>query len=596
VVDGGIYFVRFGGASVGLNCAEGRFGSSVEVRFSCRGAHRRISRQPAQLSATSASSTFYPQPSVRVPFAVTRALAFLVLLGAAAPTAPLAQQTENGRATSVWGTDGALQPLVPVPGALLDAPVSRTEYQLGPGDVLDLAMFGEVNQLSRIAVTPEGTLVIPTVGVVGVLGLNLDQAQTRVREQVLRYYRNVGIHLTLSQIRQFKVFVVGDVPQPGVHIASAATRVSEVIPEDSARRVLPRNVLLRRATGESVQVDLIRFRQLGDLTANPTLREGDALVVPAVDETVQVFGHVAFPGMYEHRRGETLAELLIIANGGRGFPASAADSVRLSRAVSRDQQQIHVLSQAEALGASGAGFIVQPFDAVYVAGIANFREHHAATVTGQVAFPGTYPIRPDTTTVRDLVGIAGGFTQEASLTGAALRRQRQPASERLLRQLNSVPPELLSSAERRILQAGSQGDETNVVIDFQRLFAGGQDAYNQVLRAGDTLSVPRHRDEIVILGAVLQPGIVQHISGYRAVDFVVLAGGFARNADRDETVVVKASTGNRVSAFEVRAIEPGDMIIVPYRERRDYLRTLQTTSTVVTTVTGLVLTFLAFVR
>lgn len=494
------------------------------------------------------------------------------------------------------GSAGTIDPLLGTGPTLLDAPISRREYLLGPGDVVDLSIVGEINQMYHLMVTPEGTLVIPSVGVANVLGLNLDQAQARVRDMVLRYFQNIGIHLTLARIRQFKVFVLGDVERPGVHIASAATRVSEVIPADTLRQILPRNILLRRNSGDTIRVDLVRFRQLGDVSANPTLREGDALLIPTVDETVRVFGRVAYPGIYEYRRRETVADLLAVANGGGSFPAGAADSVRLSRIEGRDQQRTYVLSQAEALGAVGRGMVLQPFDALYVPSVSDYKRQHTATIVGQVANPGTYPVHPDSTTVRDLVRLAGGFVPDASLTGATLRRQRQPASEQMLRQLRSVPPELLSSAERRILQASAGEDETNVVIDFEKLFGDGEDAFNQVVRVGDTLSVPRRRDEITIVGAVLQPGVVQHVPGYRAGDFVRLAGGFSRKADRGDAVVVKAGSGTRVNAREARSIDPGDMIVVPFKERRNYLQALQTTSAVVTTVSGLVLTVLALIR
>lgn len=508
-----------------------------------------------------------------------------------------AQQSTSSPRSSSFSVPRELDAAGTAP-LLLDAPIGRTEYLLGPGDVIDLSIFGELNVLHRLPVTPEGTVVIPTVGVVDVLDLNLDQAQTRVSAAVLRYFRNVGIHLTISQIRSFKVFVVGDVPLPGVRIASAATRVSEVLPfePDSLREVLPRNVLLRRASGEAITVDLVRFRQTGDLSANPTLREGDALVVPMVDRTVRVYGRVSFPGVYEHRSGESLAQLLGIANGGGGFPVDASDSIRVSRAVDRSRQQVYSFTQAEAAGDRGQGFVLEPFDAVYVPEISDYRRQHSATVEGQVLYPGTYPIQPDTTTVRDLVAMAGGFAPDASLTSASLRRQPQGDNGRRLRQLQNVPPELLTSQERRVLQAGTQGNDTHVVIDFQRLFVQGEDAYNQVLRGGDTLSVPRRQEEVAILGAVLQPGLVQHVPGQNVRHFVQLAGGYSRKADRGDVVVIKAGSGSRIDAGEVRSVDPGDAIVVPFKERRDYLRALQTTSTVVTTVTGLVLTFLAFVR
>jgi polysaccharide biosynthesis/export protein len=526
---------------------------------------------------------------------------FLLLIGLFLGTGagvPAAQQVPGPGPGLRNGVPGNLSDMVGGAANLLDAPVSRTEYVIGPGDGVTLSMFGEINALHQLAVTPEGTVVIPGVGVVDVLGLNMDQAQARVREQVLRYYRNIGIHLTLSRIRQFRVYVVGDVMAPGAQIASATTRVSEVVPAvlDTARAVLPRNIVLRRASGESLSVDLVRFRQTGDFGANPMLREGDALIVPAVDRTVHIHGRVAFPGRYEHRPGETLAELLTIANGGGSFPADASDTIRLSRVMERNGQEVHAFSRSDALGGGGAAFIVEPFDALYIPAVSDFKQQHTATVTGQVRFPGTYPIRPEATTVRDLVALAGGFVEDASLTSASLRRKSAPGSENRLRQLQNVPAELLSSQERRVLQAGSRGGDNNVIINFERLFAEGEDAFNQVLRGGDSLSVPRQREEVTILGAVLQPGLVQHVPGADHNYFVRLAGGYGRNADRRDVVVIRAGSGSRINASDTRTIEPGDAIIVPYRERRDYLRALQTTNSVVMTTTGLVLTFLALFR
>jgi polysaccharide biosynthesis/export protein len=496
------------------------------------------------------------------------------------------------------GTAGSFSEIIDGPANLLDAPVSRTEYVLGPGDGVALSIFGEMNALHQLAVTPEGTVVIPAVGVVDVLGLNLDEAQARVREQVLRFYRNIGIHLTLARIRQFRVYVVGDVVTPGAQVVSATTRVSEVVPAvlDTARVVMPRNVVLRRASGESLVVDLVRFQQTGDFHANPTMRDGDALIVPAVDRTVQIHGRVGFPGLYEHRPNETLAELLAIANGGSSFPSDASDTIRVSRAVERNRQEVHLFSRSDALGPRGAAFVLHPFDALYVPAVSEFGQQRTATITGQVHFPGTYPIHPEVTTVRELVEMAGGFTPDASLVTATLRRRGKDAPADRMQQLRSVPPELLSSRERRVLQAASQGGDAQVAVDFQQLFIAGDDAFNHLIQDRDSLSVPRRQQEVAILGAVLRPGLVQHVPGQDVRQLIQLAGGYGRNADRGGTVVVKAGSGVRVDAEDVRSLDPGDAIVVPYRERFDYLRALQTTSTVVTTITGLVLTFLAFVR
>ncbi|HEX2188373.1 MAG TPA: SLBB domain-containing protein [Longimicrobiaceae bacterium] len=479
----------------------------------------------------------------------------------------------------------------PVMPSILDAPVSRTEYQLGPGDVLGISVVGAVSRMMTVPVTPEGTLVVPGFGVTRVLGRNLNQAESQVRELVSRLYRDVSVSVTLAQVRTFKVFVVGDVPQPGVRVATSATRVSEVLPEEGGHRVPRRNVLLRRSSGDTVMVDLLRFRQLGELASNPTLREGDALVVPTVDQTVEVRGRVSFPGTYEYRPGESLAELVRIANGGGDFPASSADTVRVTRFVDAQRREFHTFSRAEVVGEPGRRFILRPFDAVYVAWQANYKEQKTATVLGQVDRPGVYPVVPGETTVRELVDMAGGFTPDASLLEATLRRSRSQNAARI--DLARVPSELLNRTEQQIMQIRTQGDESRVVIDFPRLFVEGADAYNQTLQDGDTLSVPRRRSEVVVLGAVLQPGVVQHASAKDADYYIRLAGGYGRRADRDDILVLRGSWGTRLTAREARTIHPGDMVIVPFRERRNYLATLQTASAAITTVVGLVFTFRA---
>jgi protein involved in polysaccharide export with SLBB domain len=513
------------------------------------------------------------------------------IAGAQVPSAPL---------DSTGGASPSEPRIAPTSASpLLDAPVEADRYVLGPGDRLDISIFGALNRIVPVDVSPGGELVIPGIGVVRVGGLTLSEAEIRVRDAVLRLYQNVGVHLTLASVRQFKVFVIGDVPAPGVQIASAATRVSEVVPSVPTAKdslYLHRNILLRRGPTDSMSVDLVRFRLAGKLDSNPLLREGDVVVVPVVNDRVFVYGRVSFPGAFEFRRGETLAELLSVANGGGGLAPDAADTIRVSRSLGPQHQEQFSFTRAEALGARGAGFMLRPSDAIYVPRDNDREPPRFATVEGEVVRPGTYPIEPGVTTVRDLVGTAGGFQRDASLAEATLRRTDVTGDTTRLASLRSVPPELLSSRERRLLIASEQGGNQNVIIDFQRLFLQGADAYDQAIEPGDVLTIPKRHDDVTILGAVTQPGLVHYEPGRGLGYFVSLAGGYSRKADRGAVTVVHANAGTRLDAGEVTDLRPGDLVIVPYKEKRNYLQYLQTTSAVVTTITGLVLTFVALVR
>lgn len=475
---------------------------------------------------------------------------------------------------------------------LLDAAVSRTEYQLGPGDVITLTILGEVTRQHELRISPEGSIVIPVAGAVDVLGLTIADAERRVRTRLERYYRNIDVDLTLREVRRFKTYLLGQVENAGVREVSATTRVSELVGVATRDGVYRRAVRLRRSGGDSVEVDLARFHHTGDISANPRLREGDVLIVPSTDETVAVYGEVFFPGVYQYRR-ESLAEFLRVVNSGVDLPVQAADTVRVGRWNQAGERSVEVLSVSEALGAAGEAFTLRPFDAVYVPALEPADPHERVVVEGEVHRPGTYPIVPGVTTIRDIIQQAGGVTPRGAIGGGSLFREAFTASGAYLERLRDIPPELLSQRDRQILQASSFGDNDRVVVDFAKLFADGVDAYDQPLRTGDRLVIPERRNEILVIGAVARPGIVASRPQQRVSDVLALAGGLTRRADRGAVVVIKADSPVRLDAGEVRDLGPGDTVIVPYRERTPWREILQSTSAVVSTITGLYFTLRA---
>jgi polysaccharide biosynthesis/export protein len=405
------------------------------------------------------------------------------------------------------------------------------------------------------------------------------------------------VNLTLASVRMFKVFVVGNVAEPGIREASAVTRVSEIIPHANDDGIIHRNVVLRRADGTTLPVDLAIFLQVGDLAHNPVLREGDILHVPSIDQTVTIDGRVAFPGRYAFRAGETLAALLRLANGGGPFPSDAADTLRLLRFSQDPRGTVLTMPLSEVMATAAGAGTLEPFDALYIPRVLHFGRQTTALIEGEVERPGRYPIRPGLTTVRDLVAMAGGFTPDASLLDAELRREPVARSAAYDIPLETLPPELLTREDQRILQVTRTTSDRYVTVDFQRLFAEGEgDALDVPLLHGDVLRVPEKRSEIAVLGGVRRPGIVAHVPGASLDHFIGLVGGYSSRADRRNIVILKARSGTRLSPEDVTTLEPGDRIIVPFREPRTLLEHLQTVQGVVTTVAGVVLTVMAVER
>jgi polysaccharide biosynthesis/export protein len=308
-----------------------------------------------------------------------------------------------------------------------------------------------------------------------------------------------------------------------------------------------------------------------------------------VDRTVNVMGQVAYPGVYEYRSTDTLAELLRIANGGESFLADAADTLRLMRFSQDPRGSVLTLAISDASDGRGRQLQMEPFDAIFVPRVGRYRQATVAEIEGEVMRPGTYPIQPDVTTVRDLVEMAGGFTPEASLIDAVLQRERVDRPRDDVRPLEDVPPEFLTRNELRIIQVTGRADERTVVVDFRRLFDERTDVYDVPLQSGDRIHIPPHRAEVTVLGAVGRPGIVAFQPGMSVDDFVALAGGYNRRADRRSVVVLRAASGGQLDRREVGTLDPGDRVIVRFREPVTFMERTQMVAGVVSTLTGVVL-------
>jgi protein involved in polysaccharide export with SLBB domain len=529
-------------------------------------------------------------------------LASLVIAGAAhpcqaqAPAPAPAQSTPARPAQPAVDSRTAAAPVV-----LLDHPVSRSEYVLGPGDVLGISVFGEASVGSSllntsVTVSPEGTIVIPGIGVTQVLGLHLDQAEERVRALVARLYRAQEVRLTLEAVRSFRVIVSGDAETRGARATNAASRASELVSDTGRTGAWRRNVMLRRASGDSLRLDFASFALSGDLRRNPTLREGDELHVPVADQTVTLTGTFAFPGVYEFVPGESLAELVQLANGGQAFPANAADTIRISRSRDGARREVLPISVADATGARGRAFAIQPFDMLFSAERANFRAQAAAEVKGQVRFPGTYPVRAETTTVRELVALAGGLTTLASVENATL--QRQPVFRPIAtRELLTAPDSALSREDRQIKRIVSQSNgATYLAVDLAGVLRGEPSVADPLLEDGDVLTIPIRRDEVAVLGAVIRPGVTHYEAGLTVAQYVDRAGGFSSRADEGAAVVIRGGLGTRVPARDAKSLSPGDQIVVPYEVSRTRLESFQLYTGIFGSISSLIFAIYALTK
>ncbi|MCK5572412.1 MAG: polysaccharide biosynthesis/export family protein, partial [Bacteroidetes bacterium] len=232
------------------------------------------------------------------------------------------------------------------PGVALESVVNPDEYYVGPSDVFAVNIWVSPPLSYSLTVSPEGSLIVPSVGEVAVADISLAEAKERVVSEIRRKYRVGDVSVTLISPRPVVVMVTGSVRYPGLYTLSAMDRAHRAI-EQANKPVSPeprigfkealeemstRNVVLTHKDGTRSRVDIDKFFVTRDGRWNPFLREGDMVQVPRKDKArnfIAVYGEVNAPGRYEYVPGDSVTDLFLMAQGFTRY--ARTDSVLLSR-------------------------------------------------------------------------------------------------------------------------------------------------------------------------------------------------------------------------------------------------------------------------
>ncbi|MFE3871968.1 SLBB domain-containing protein [Flavobacterium sp. ZS1P70] len=216
------------------------------------------------------------------------------------------------------------------PNLKLATPVN---YVLGPGDELQISVYGVQEFNASVPVTMEGKVNIQYVGQIPVSGMTIEAATQKIKGAIARVYSTVGsgqsqVGISLSRIRTIRVTIIGS-KQPGNYsISSLATVYNALfLGGGPAKNGSYRNIELLRDNKVYRNVDIYRFLVNGDQSDNVGLKDNDVIRIPAYNQRVTVEGQVKRPGIFEMKKGETFADLLSFASGFNEFAYTASVNV-----------------------------------------------------------------------------------------------------------------------------------------------------------------------------------------------------------------------------------------------------------------------------
>lgn len=231
-----------------------------------------------------------------------------------------------------------------------------SDYVIGPQDVLLITVWDQPDLTGKFTVESDGSFTFPLVGRVKAGGMSLRELEAELTRRLAPdYLKNPQVSISVEQYRSQRIFVVGEVKNPGpVALTGDMTLIEAIARAGSATANASGEVLVVRAPagqnggapvlpGQEEATDVVRVDlkelQSGVFTGNVPLRDGDTIFVPRA-ETIYVFGQVRNPGAYPIQKGTTVLQALSLAGG--TTPRAALGRIRIRRMVDGKMTEIRV--------------------------------------------------------------------------------------------------------------------------------------------------------------------------------------------------------------------------------------------------------------
>lgn len=358
----------------------------------------------------------------------------------------------------------------------------------------------------------------------------------------------------------------------------------------SPHAVLHRKKADRTLEVISVDVDGILTGRVADIP----LQNEDVLFIPTKTEvqeqqTITIHGEVLYPGVYKYADNESLEDFILQAGGLK----QTASTVRVdvSRQISNPQAlapdsviaRTYSFSLRDGFVIDGApGFVLEPFDEVYVRKSPGTTVQQNVSIEGEVVFAGNYTLTSRRMRLSDIFKAAGGGTELAYIKGARLERRPTP-SERLRmeaaykmqqeQQRKNMIDLAVKTKNATIVQAVQENDKKTqekfqvpdsypVGIELDKAIANPGGDEDVLLREGDRIIVPQYNGTVKINGAVMYPNTVGYVEGKSVAYYIDQAGGFASDAKKSNTYILYMN-GMLAKVGHNAKVRPGCEIIVP---------------------------------
>jgi len=404
-------------------------------------------------------------------------------------------------------------------------------YILGPGDEVNIDIYGQSETYYETSVTPEGQIILENIGPISISGFSLDEATKVIRNRLSVFYTglkgsnpNTFLQVNLGNVRTIKVNLVGEVRLPGTFTLSAFSNVFNALYAAGGPNAngSMRKVNLIRNQKAIAEIDLYDFLIYGDPGVNVILQDQDIILVPPYLARVSMEGAVKRPKVFEVKDNETFADVLKFAGGftDRAFQ----EKVGVTRMTAKEKAVSDVYHDQFSM------FLVKGGDHYKVGEILD-RYTNRVQVKGAVYRPGNYAFEQGLTLTK-LIEKSEGLRGEAFSKRVTILRTKDDLSTRLIQ------------------------------VDLGNIMKGI--APDIPIIREDVVHVPsiyEIKEEIYVKvsGEVLVPGTYAYAEDMTSEDLILMAGGLKESASKEDIEIARRVTdkGGREYA-EIIPVEMGE--------------------------------------
>jgi len=417
-----------------------------------------------------------------------------------------------------------------------DVPVPA-DYRIGPGDVLEIQLFGQRNDSFSLNITNDGMIHFPEIGSIHAfeMGTSFIALKNHILQKIGEHLGDgVQASISLGAFRTIRVFLLGEVQNQGMYPVSAlSTAINALFTSGGVKESASlRNIQLKRGAKVISNIDLYDLLLHGDTSADHALQPGDSIFVPVVSKTISLKGEVRRPAIFEIKDEKTLEQILAL--GGGPTDRSDLDVIRLERLDDRFFTIVKTLKYP-----TDKDFKIKPGDTI-ILNSASSQARNIVSIIGSAEKEGTYEWH-DGLLLSDLVNRLEDFGKNIDLNYGLIRRKNTEGS---LHCLSFSPRELITNGFSKPILLHKEDE----VFFFDR------DSREEILeplladlriqsKAGEFSKIVR------ISGEVHFPGEYPYTDSMSLLDLIHAGGGTKDSAHLIDAEISRVDLDNKGVAF-----------------------------------------------